>query len=673
MNFKIIFILLFISIHYTSVFSQSTDMDPDWVIVAKDIDEDRYFGETVANGMIGLVSSPEPLKIQDVVLNGVYDKYGRGRVENILKVFNPVNLTLIFDNIQLNSSNISNFSQRLDMRKAVFITEFDHGPVHVIHKLRALRHLPFTSLVEMTVSTKEDVMMQCQNNIESPDHLREVKNLFSQINRPHVKIPLLSSVAFSPTGRHELAASSSFVFDEDMPDEPIVMHEDWDANRHFALFNKELKAGTSYTFSVVASICATAQVSDPHNEAERLSIYAALEGREKLIQYHEAEWNKLWSSDIIIEGDVQSQQDIHNFIYHLYAFVREGSGNSLSPMGLSGLGYNGHVFWDTELWMYPPLLILHPEIARSLIDYRIDRMDAARQNAKSHGFDGVMFPWESAEDGSEQTPVWALTGPFQHHITADIAWATWLYYQVTKDKDWLEKKGFPLLKEVAAFWCSRVERNGPGHYDIKNVIGANEYEENIDNNAFTNAMAKIALTCAHDAALVLGEQPDNDWMTVADNIPILKFADETTRENATYNGSIIKQADVNLLAHPLYFYTDKKQIKKDLDYYTPRYDEQGPAMGYCTLATIYAQNGEIEKGYEYFKTSYEPNKVPPFGVLSETKNGNNPYFITGAGGALQTVLYGFGGIRITEDGIIQTGQNLPKAWKSLTIKANHID
>lgn len=668
-----IFALLFCSlISIYSLSSQENAYEDTWVINAEDIDPSRYYGETVANGMIGIVSSPEPLKIKDVVLNGVYDKYGRGRVENILKVSNAIDMDMILNGTRIDAQNIENFSQRLDMRKAVFITEFDHEGSHIEHKIRSLRHLPFTSLVEVTVSASVDVTLRSHSNINTPDHLREVQNLFAQINRPHVTIPILSTVAESPTGRHEVASSSIFVFDEEMHEEPSVIHEDWDANLHFAYFEKNLKAGESYTFSVVSSTVSTEHVMDVHNEAERLSIFAALEGREKLIKYHETEWEKLWSSDIIIEGDPVSQRAVRNFIYHLYSFVRAGSGYSLSPMGLSGLGYNGHIFWDTELWMYPPLLMLHPEIARSLIDYRINRMDAARQNAKSHGYKGVMFPWESAEDGSEQTPIWALTGPFQHHITADIAWAAWLYYQVSQDKEWLKNKGYPLMKEVAAFWCSRVERNGTNQYDIKNVIGANEFEENIDNNAFTNAMAITVLRSAHQAAELLGEKPDPDWTHVADNIPILKFEDGTTRENATYDGAIIKQADVNLLSHPLYFYTDKDQIKKDLTYYTPRYDPNGPAMGFCTLATLYAQHGDIDQAFSLFEDSYVPNTVPPFGVMSETKNGKNPYFITGAGGALQTVLYGFGGLRITQEGIIGTGQKLPKHWKSLQIKASHI-
>ena len=116
--------------------------------------------------------------------------------------------------------------------------------------------------------------------------------------------------------------------------------------------------------------------------------------------------------------------------------------------------------------MYPPLLALKPEMAKSLLEYRFQRLEAAKQNAFSHGYKGAMFPWESASEGQEVTPVWALTGPFQQHISGCVGWAFWKYYQVTKDKQWLRDRGYPLLKEVADFWSSRVERKGPGRYEI---------------------------------------------------------------------------------------------------------------------------------------------------------------------------------------------------------------
>ncbi len=639
-----------------------------WQVVAKNIDPANYFGVTVANGMVGIVSSPEPMRVTDVVLNGVYDYYQRGRVSNILKTFNHVNMNLDVDDRRISRRDISNYAQTLDMKRASLTTTFDvGGKVRVKHEMMSLRHLPYTALVVVEVTAQQDVTITPMSVIEAPAHLADVRNFYAEIDRPHVLIPLLTSVAKSPSGKLTVAASTSFVFEEPHGQAPKIIHEDWDYNMHLAKFYKKMKAGETYRFSLVGSTVASSQYNDPHNEAERLTIFAALEGRERLLTRHRAEWENLWQSDIIVEGNTDIQREIRFALYHLYSFARAGTAYSISPMGLSGLGYNGHIFWDTEIWMYPPLLMLQPDIAKSLLEYRFERLGAAKQNAFSHGYAGAMFPWESSADGSEDTPVWALTGPFQHHISGDVAWACWKYYQVTKDKEWLRTRGYPILKEVADFWTSRVERNGPGRYDINNVIGANEWEENIDNNAYTNGMAITTLRQAAQAARELGLSPDPDWEHVAANIPILKFPDGTTRENATYDGAMIKQADVNLLAYPMDIISERAQILKDLEYYTPRMSPEGPAMGHAILVTLYARLGYHERAAMLFEQSYKPNEVPPFGVLAETAGGTNPYFATGAGGMLQAVLAGFGGLDITDKGIVQKGGIVPKGWGKLKI------
>src|SRR5947209_12736494 len=173
--------------------------------------------------------------------------------------------------------------------------------------------------------------------------------------------------------------------------------------------------------------------------------------------------------------------------------------------------------------MYPGILVMHPELAKSMVEYRYQRLEAAKKNAFANGFKGAMFPWESAESGVEETPVWALSGPFEHHITADVAIAAWDYYLVTQDKQWLREKGWPILQATADFWASRVERNGPGRYEIKDVVAADEWAENIDNDAFTNAAAIANLRNATEAARILGLKADPDWEVVAQNIPILKM------------------------------------------------------------------------------------------------------------------------------------------------------
>ncbi len=498
-----------------------------WEITATDINPSNYYGVTVANGMVGIVSSAEPLKVKDVVLNGVYDNYQRGRVSNILKVFNHVNMQLEVDGKRVSGGNVSQYQQTLDMQRAELVTTFNvEAKATVRHQMMSLRHLPYTALSIVEITALQDIEITPMSVIEAPIHLQDVRNYYAEIDRPHVLIPLMTSVGLSPTGKHKIAASNSFIFDEQHGSEPRIIHEDWDYNMHLMKFKKKIEMGKTYKFAVVSSVVSSVHHSDPHNEAERLTIFATLERTDRLLNYHYEAWQKLWDTgNIFVEGNQITERDIRFALYHLYSFARAGTAYSLSPMGLSGLGYNGHVFWDTELWMYPPLLMLQPEIAQSLLEYRFQRLEAAKANAFAHGYKGAMFPWESAADGTEDTPVWALTGPFQHHITGCVAWAHWKYYQATEDNLWLRDRGWPVLKEAADFWASRVERNGPGKYDIKNVIGANEWLENIDNNAFTNGMAITALRYAVRAAEKLGFTPDPYWTKVADNIPILEFPD----------------------------------------------------------------------------------------------------------------------------------------------------
>ncbi len=652
------------------IFSYSLSAQPDpWKISSGKTDPSPYYGITVANGMIGIVSAPEPFKVKEVVLAGAYDLYGRGRVSNFLRSFNLLNMRLEIDGRNIGSAEATGMHQELDMKNAAFTSSFDYNDkASVTYTCYSLRQLPFTVLMDISITAKKDILVSGASVMEAPDALKEVQNYYNEIDRPHTRIQLLTSFAKSPTGKLLMCASNTFLFPEQHGEEPRVIHEMWDNNMHLMKFSREIKAGETYRFSIAGSSLTSAHHDDPLNEAERATIFAKLEGRERLLQFHTRAWEELWKSDILIEGDPQAQQDIHSMLYHLYSFSREGTALSPSPMGLSGLGYNGHVFWDTELWMFPAILVLHPELAKSMIEYRYQRLDAAKRNAFSKGYKGAMFPWESAASGVEETPVWALSGPFEHHITACVGIAAWNYYCVTQDREWLKEKGWPILSATADFWASRVERNGTGQYDIKNVVASDEWAENVDNDAFTNAAARANLRFAAEAAKLLGITPDPDWTKVADNIPILHFPDGVTKEHAAYTGEGIKQADVNLLAYPLKEITDPLAIRKDLEYYETRVPGEGtPAMTQAVFTTLYARLGDGEKAYHWFREAYLPNLNPPFRVIAETRGGSNPYFATGAGGILQSILMGFGGLEITPKGLVQLKSTLPGHWKSLTI------
>ena len=653
-----------------SIVSQLQAQHDGWHISTTE--KENYTGIVVANGRIGILPSKDILKTEQIILNNVYDKESPLGVSRILKGINFQDLAITIDGELVSEANISNWSQTLDMKEAAFTTRFDFkDKASITYTMYALRNVPYSGFLDVTIMPKTDIKVEVTATINTPEEYLEPLSTFRVLRDLETTMPILQTVAKSRLGRHTVAASGTFIWEginsTREHQRPELKHTKVSDYQNELSFEKNLKANQSFNFSWTAAQCTTQDFDDPQSESERFVIFNLLTPKPDLLNQHKMLWEDLWQGDIIIEGDLQSQQDIRLALYHLYAFGRGDTNLSIAPMGLSSQNYNGHIFWDTELWMYPPLLLLNQDIARSLVNYRSDRLDKAKQKAINFGYKGAMFPWESDDTGEEATPAWALTGTFEHHITADVAIAFWNYYRVTKDKNWLKERGYPMLKEVADYWVSRSTKNDDGSYSIKNVVGANEFAPNVDDNAFTNGAAITALQYATLAANTLDISPNTDWEIVANNIKIHRFPDGTTMEHSTYNGDRIKQADVNLLSYPLDVISDETTVLKDLRYYEPKLAEEGPAMGKSVFAVIYARLGDADNAFRLFKESYEPNKRPPFGALSETATAHHPYFATGAGGMLQTVLFGFGGLHLTENGIIQKTPILPKQWKSLTI------
>ena len=595
----------------------------------------------------------------------MFDTDGPQGVSRVLKGINPFLLSMDVDGKKVDAECIANWSQCVDMKEAIHNSSFRaDGKADISYGICALRNMPYAGLIRLNVKALSDMSLRVAARMDIPQEYSQSTQRFRKMRADATQMYMLQSYATSTHRQREVSASSAFIFDEDKATE--VLYDEIDKEIFFTM---KLRKGDSLSFALIGSVCSTRDFSDPYNEAERQVIYAIHEGTDALMAAHCRLWSELWESDILIEGDDEAQRVVRFALFNLYSSCREGSGLSISPMGLSSQGYNGHIFWDSELWMFPPMLMLNKGIAESMIDYRIDRLAAARKKAMAYGYKGAMFPWESDDYGEEATPTFALTGPLEHHVTADISIACWNYYCLTRDGQWLRTKAFPLMKEVADFWVSRVERNDDGSYSICNVVGADEYANGIDDNAFTNAAAIRALEYACEAAVICNKPVPEIWKEISRNIRILRFKDGVTREHATYDGEMIKQADVNLLGYPLYFITDAKAQKKDMEYYADRIDPQnGPAMSYSIFCVQYARMGDVKRAYEMFRRCYQPNLRAPFGVLAETATSDNPYFMTGAGGLLQAVINGFCGLQITDNGIVQLPSSLPEHWKSVTVK-----
>ena len=419
----------------------------------------------------------------------------------------------------------------------------------------------------------------------------------------------------------------------------------------------DARPGEPITFTKVVGVASTRDGSDPLPIARAALLRAVTAGYDALVAEHVAAWHRLWETDVVVEGDDDLQRLVHAMLFYLLASVRGDGAESVPPMGLSSAGYYGHVFWDADTWMFPPLLVLHPELARSIVDFRTRTLDAARRNARANGQGGAMYPWEADENGDESIPRFALQNALgELHISGDVALAAWQYYLATGDRTWLARDGYPVIKETADFWCGRAEYDAAAdRYDIRGVVSVEEDLIGVDNETYTNAIARKNLELAVTASEVVGRSADPRWSEIAAKLHIPFDAGHDahpTYENAPPDTS---GAVVPLLAYPLALPMGERTKRNDLSHAVARLATHrvGPMMTITLYALVAAELGDRALVDELAPRSYEPNLRGPFLALAETPRNDAVHFLTGAGGFLQQVLFGYTGLRIAEGGLAQ--------------------
>jgi trehalose/maltose hydrolase-like predicted phosphorylase len=311
--------------------------------------------------------------------------------------------------------------------------------------------------------------------------------------------------------------------------------------------------------------------------------------------------------------------------------------------------------------MFPPVLLMQPEVARSLLQYRFDRISAAEAKAKAYttgynkGLKGSMFPWQSAMTGVECTPAFAGYGRDKEiHISGDIALATWMYYKhgPSSDLKWLQTTGWPLLQGICDFWMSKIAIDNPGAATgtplyILQVVGPDEYHTSTNNSAFTSAVAILTLRAGAKAAALLSQpaaisapwQDAAERLVVPYNASVPGYPGGLRPEYSGYVlGTKVKQADTIMLTFPLGFrdkHTSDVLTANDLEYYGQHTDNGGPAMTWALFAIGYIPLGQqyALKAAQMFNKSFA-NVHQPFGVWMETPAGGTPNFITGAFNAI---------------------------------------
>ena len=435
----------------------------------------------------------------------------------------------------------------------------------------------------------------------------------------------------------------------------------------------DVLAERSYTFHKYVGVVSSYDTPSPLKKADQTVQVARALGYDSMFNEHSLAWHALWGTDILVEDDPDLQNLIHSMLFHILCSVREGTEFSIPAMGLSTAGYYGHIFWDADTWMFPVLLVMYPEIAKSIVMFRYRTLEAAKANAQLNGYEGAMYPWESDELGHETTPKFAYQNAmYEVHVTGDVALAQWQFFLATADTQWLAQYGYPVIKETAEFWASRVTFNEEkDHYGIRNVVSVDEGLVRINNDAYTNAIAKKNLEIAVTASKLLGREVNPNWVNIIDKL-FLPY-DTQRAYHPTYEGAPISTLGsvVPLLSYPLGISMSERAKRNNLKHAVERLAHRGSgAMMTITFYPIVAAElGDRKLLEELIPISYKSYLRPPFQVLAETPTSVATNFLTGAGGFLQQVIYGYTGLRLGDDGLVQKFKPLlPSGVKRLVLK-----
>jgi len=476
--------------------------------------------------------------------------------------------------------------------------------------------------------------------------------------------------------------------------------------------------GETHRIDRFAAVGVSNEDQQPRALAEGQVAAAQARGMSDLIARHCEAWSARWeASDVRVEGDPEAQRALRFAAYHLLSAADPSDDRvSIGARALTGVAYSGHVFWDTEIYMLPFFALTWPEAARALLMYRHRTLPAARTKAARYGARGAFYAWESADTGEDVTPA-SVMGPAgvpipikvaqqEQHISADVAFGVWNYWRITGDDAFLLEAGAEIIIETARFWASRAEPGNDGKRHIRDVIGPDEYHENVDDDAYTNGMARwnlrTAAAAVHDLAtrwpepwaelraqLGLNDAEVDEWSAAArdlyigldpktglieqfrgyfalKDLPISSFVSRTVPVDVLLSLDrvmrlpIIKQPDVLMLIYLLWDEFAPEVREANFRYYEPRC-AHGSSLSPCIHALLAARLGDMTLAEKYFRQASQIDLSDNMG------NATGGVHIGGLGGLWQAAVFGFAGLRLSEDGP-QLDPKLPPAWRELSFR-----
>ncbi|MBM2810295.1 MAG: Maltose phosphorylase [Chloroflexi bacterium] len=472
--------------------------------------------------------------------------------------------------------------------------------------------------------------------------------------------------------------------------------------------------------ATLVRVLALARAED--DQAAERGAQAALQrarrhGPRRLIEEHERAWAERWSaSDVEVVGDDYAQRALRFAIYHLISTANPDDEKvSVGARALTGEGYLGHVFWDTDIFLLPFYTFTWPRAARAMLMYRYHTLDGARAKADRLGYRGALYAWESTDTGEETTPPYVLgadgrvipvlCGVQEHHISADVAYAVWQYWEATQDEPFLMEAGAEIVLETARFWASRAQLGDDGAYHIREVIGPDEYHEGVDDNAYTNMMARWNIERGLEVVLLMQERHPGRWPALAERLDLSakelgdwaavaslmvtgldprsglieqfagyfdlehvdladpQYANRTVPMEVmlgperTRRSNVIKQADVVMLQVLLPSLFDASAHERNFRLYAERCGH-GSSLSPAMHAVQAARVGNLMLAQRYF------NQAAAVDLEDSMGNSSQGVHIAALGGLWQAAILGFAGMSPRPDGL-SFQPRLPSGWKRM--------
>lgn len=683
---------------------------------------------TIGNGLVGVRGSFEesyPNDTPTTLVAGIFNHHEGELVPELVSMPNWLSFKVAVNGEEclLSQGRLIGYERTLDMhtgtlkrgvlwlspQKTVLRLLFERFTSLANPHILALRvQIQVLSDGEHTVS----VMSALDGTINNPNGINHWGEQNFQVNNDQLLFyGETNQSAYRVAMQAQLSIEDKAVSWEDCSSDRIAAHR--------ATFT--MRANEMVTCTKLVALHTSRDSARPQESCAKTLQKAIVKGYTQLKAEHDKAWEAYWDDfDVLIEGDEVAQRALRFCIYHiLIATPTADDRVSIGAKTLSGFGYRGHVFWDTELFMVPLLTICKPQLAQRLLMYRYHNLHGARAKAKEAGYEGAMFPWESTDTGLETTPRWAnevnaqgeririWTGDNEQHISTDIAYAVLQYWRWTGDDHWFARYGAEIVLDTARFWASRAEWNAEEkRYELRMQIGPDEYHENVDNSVFTNRLVAWHLEQAlqvwdwltinapqaadtlaqslainNDSLAKWAEIAQKMWIPMRDGVfeqfenffqrlQPFNLADYSPRtanmdwllgHEKTQRTRVIKQADVVMLIALLgEELGDQAFLRRNWETYYPLVDH-GSSLSPSIHAWVAARLGLIETAYELF--------IYAATIDLEDHKGNvrDGIHAASCGGVWQAVTFGFCGLHLTPDGP-QVRPDLPTHWRRVRFK-----